>query len=310
MIKPPALHPGANIGIVAPASDIKPASLEAGTLALKKLGYNPVFRDDIFDRDLYFAGSAERRAAELKRMADADDIDAVFCARGGYGANYLLPRVDVFKWRRRPRILLGYSDLTSLLTWFVDNDLVAFHGPMVAKDFAQEGGVDVASLRAALTGEDHWSLDSYGHQGFRGSADGIAEGILYGGCLSILVSSLGTPYEIKTEGKLLFLEDINAKPYQIDRMLMQLKLSGKLERITGLVFGEMVNCFQSPDQPYTLEEVVLRVVGDLGVPIAFGLRSGHATHGNITLPFGVRAQLTVSGAAARLDILESAVADH
>jgi muramoyltetrapeptide carboxypeptidase len=137
--------------------------------------------------------------------------------------------------------------------------------------------------------------------------DGAAEGILYGGCLSILVASLGTPYEIKTDGTILFLEDLAAKPYQVDRMLMQLKLSGKLDGVRGIVFGEMMDCVQNANQGYALQEVVMRIVGELGVPVAYGLRSGHVTAGNITLPFGVRAGLTVRGGVVELKILEAAV---
>ena len=134
---------------------------------------------------------------------------------------------------------------------------------------------------------------------------GQAEGILYGGCLSILVASLGTPNEIRTDGTILFLEDVAAKPFQIDRMLMQLKLAGKLNELRGIVFGEMLDCRQSADQDYTLEEVVLRVVGDLKIPVAFGLRSGHVSRANVTLPIGVRARLDV-GNEVKLRILESA----
>src|SRR6202035_1422467 len=123
--------------------------------------------------------------------------------------------------------------------------------------------------------------------GARGLVEGAAEGVLYGGCLSILAASLGTPYEIHTDGTILFLEDVAAKPYQIDRMLMQLKLAGKFNDVRGIVFGEMRDCFQTASQGYSLEQIVLRVVGELGVPVAFGVRSGHVTTGNITLPIGV-----------------------
>jgi muramoyltetrapeptide carboxypeptidase len=143
--------------------------------------------------------------------------------------------------------------------------------------------------------------------GASGLIEGAAEGILYGGCLSILVASLGTPYEIKTDGTILFLEDLAAKPYQVDRMLMQLKLAGKLDGVRGIIFGEMIDCVQNAKQGYTLQEVVLRIVGGLGVPVAYGLRSGHVTAGNITLPFGVRAGLTVGGGVVGLKILEAAV---
>jgi len=137
--------------------------------------------------------------------------------------------------------------------------------------------------------------------------DGTTEGVLYGGCLSILVASLGTPYEIKTAGTILFLEDVAAKPYQIDRMLMQLKLAGKLDGVRGIVFGEMRDCVQTANQGYTLEEVVLRIVEDLGVPVAYGVPSGHVTAGNITLPIGVQAALTACGGKVSLKILEAAV---
>jgi len=123
----------------------------------------------------------------------------------------------------------------------------------------------------------------------------------------MLVASLGTQHEIRTAGTILFLEDVATKPYQIDRMLMQLKLAGMLKDVRGIVFGEMLDCRQSPDQDYTLEEVVLRVVGDLRIPVAFGLRSGHVSRANITLPIGVKARLEV-GAEVRLTILEAATA--
>jgi muramoyltetrapeptide carboxypeptidase len=121
------------------------------------------------------------------------------------------------------------------------------------------------------------------------------------------VASLGTPYEVRTEGTILFLEDLAEKPYRIDRMLMQLKLAGKFEGVRGIVFGEMRDCVQNANQEYTLQEVVLRIVGDLGVPVAYGVRSGHVSAGNITLPMGVRAGLTVRNEQVSLKILEAAV---
>src|SRR6202041_3866432 len=164
-----------------------------------------------------------------------------------------------------------YSDLTTLLTFFSDvGGFVTFHGPMVAKDWAHGDGVHLASWQAALAANMSWELDADTASGVTGLVDGAAEGIFYGGCLSILVASLGTPYEIRTEGTILFLEDVAAKPYQIDRMLMQLKLAGKLDGVRGIVFGEMRDCFQTGNQGYTLEQIVLRIVDELRVPVAFG----------------------------------------
>ncbi|MFZ3212846.1 MAG: LD-carboxypeptidase [Terriglobales bacterium] len=300
---PPALHPGDTVGIIAPASGFNRERFLAGCERLRQMGYRPFYLDPIFDRDLYFAGSAERRARELEEMFERDEVRAVLCARGGYGCNYLLERVNIATIAAHPKIFVGCSDVTTLLTWFLDSaGLVSFHGPMVEKAFATPDGVDVASWSAATTSAEPWQITGDMEPLVRGAA----EGILYGGCLSLLVESLGTPYEIKTGGTILFLEDVNAKPYQVDRMLMHLKLAGKLEGVRGLVFGEMLDCRQSADQPYTLQEAIMRVVGDLGVPVAFGLRSGHVTRANITLPLGVRAKLTVED-TPRLEILEAAV---
>jgi muramoyltetrapeptide carboxypeptidase len=308
-IKPPALRPGDAIGIIAPASNIKRELLDAGCEALRRLGYVPLYLDSILEKDLYFAGSTERRARELDEMFTRDDVRAIVCARGGYGTNYLLDSLNLEKIKAHPKIFVGYSDITSLLTFVLDSaGLVTFHGPMVAKDFAQSDGVDLPSWEAALTGASEWAFDLGLESGVKPLLAGSAEGILYGGCLSMLVASLGTPYEIHTGGTILFIEDAGEKPYQIDRMLMQLKLAGKLIGVRGIVFGEMLDCLQSKDkdQGYTLEEVVLRVVGDLGVPVAYGLRSGHVSRGNITLPLGVRAALDVGRREVSLKILECA----
>ena len=305
-VKPPALRPGDTVGIIAPASNIKRADLEVGCAALRRAGYNPFCLDSIFDQDLYFAGSLDRRLRELDDMLSRDDVRAIVCARGGYGANYLLPRIDIDKFRAHPKIFVGYSDITALLTYIVDSSgLVVFHGPMAAKDWAHGDGVDLESWQAALSGAASWNVPL--NPEVKALAEGEAEGVLYGGCLSILVASLGTPYEIKTDGTILFLEDLAAKPYQIDRMLMQLKLAGKFQGVRGLIFGEMPDCRQTANQGYTLEEVILRIVGELRIPVAFGIRSGHVSSGNITLPFGVRAQLRVEQAKVFLKILESAV---
>jgi muramoyltetrapeptide carboxypeptidase len=304
-IKPRALRPGDKVGIIAPASNVNREMLDAGCDGLRRAGYEPFYFESILERDIYFAGSVERRARELEDMFERDDVRAIVCARGGYGSNYLLPALDFKKIASHPKIFVGYSDLTSLLTTFADAaNSVVFHGPMVAKDFAHaDYGIDLLSWQNALGGETEWEIGQ--GSGAKPLVAGAAQGTLYGGCLSILVSALGTPYDIQTAGTILFIEDVAAKPFQIDRMLMQLKLAGKLDDVRGIIFGEMLDCLQSSNQDYTLEEVVLRVVGDLGVPVAFGLRSGHVSRANITLPIGVKARLEV-GSGVNLKILESA----
>lgn len=305
-IKPPALRHGDMIGIVAPASNIQREALAVGCERLQSLGYKPFYFDSIFEKDLYFAGSIERRARELEEMFVREEVRAIMCARGGYGANYLPGVLDRLKIERHPKIFCGYSDITTLLTYFTGTlGFVTFHAPMAAKDFAREDGVELASWEAALTGALQWELGLGLDAGAKPLIAGSAEGMLYGGCLSMLVASLGTPCEIQTADTILFIEDIATKPYQIDRMLMQLKLAGKLAEVRGLIFGEMLDCGQHSEQGYTLEQVILRIVGDLGIPIAYGLRSGHVSRQNITLPIGVRAALKVDSEVS-LKILESA----
>jgi muramoyltetrapeptide carboxypeptidase len=310
-LKPPPLRSGDTIAIVAAASNIRREALERGAQRLSDLGYRPVYDPGILDQDLYFAGSAQRRVQELHRAFADPEVRAIICARGGYGSNYLLPLLDLDLIRRNPKIFVGYSDLTCLLTYLHDaTGLVTFHGPMAIQDFGSEDGIHLPSWKSAVSGGSEWQLDSedQGLQNFVALVPGRAQGELYGGCLSILVASLGTPYEIETRDKILFLEDVNAKPYQIDRMLMQLKFSGKFNGVRGIVFGEMLECIQNANQGYTLQEIIRRIVGNLGIPVAYGLPSGHVTRENVTLPFGVQTQLVVRDRAVRLEILEPATA--
>jgi muramoyltetrapeptide carboxypeptidase len=159
-LKPPALQPGDTVGIVAPASNFPREALDAGCSQLRELGYKPFYFDSILDQDLYFAGSVERRARELEEMFVRDEVRAILCARGGYGANYLLGVLDLMKIERHPKIFCGYSDITTLLTYFSDAaGFVTFHGPMLTTDFARKDGVDLASWQAALGGSLEWVVE-------------------------------------------------------------------------------------------------------------------------------------------------------
>ncbi|HWR37148.1 MAG TPA: LD-carboxypeptidase [Clostridia bacterium] len=298
-IKPPSLRVGDTIGIIAPASSIDAEALKRGCARLLTLGYKPLFFDSIFDSDLYFAGSVRQRVNDLHEMFRRDDIRAVLCARGGYGCNYLLPYLDLELIRSHPKPFIGYSDVTTLLTWFVDNGLGAFHGPMATKDFAHTDGVDLVSWRSVLSG-DSYTAEFNGDIQVKPLVPGRAQGTLYGGCLSMLTASLGTPYEIRTRGTIVFIEDIAAKPYQVDRMLMQLKTAGKFAGVRGIIFGEMLECEQPGASDYDVSQIVMRIVRDLGIPVAYGLPSGHVTRANITLPLGVRASLVVTDSSVRL----------
>jgi len=303
IIRPAGLRPGDKIALVAPASSFSREAFLAGCDRLRQMGFEPVYSQNIFDRDIYFAGTVERRAHEFQEFWRRDDIAALICVRGGYGSNYLVEKLDYGMIAAQPKILLGSSDITSLLTAIHDRTgLIGFHGPMVAKDIAG-GTFDEASWRSALQGASNWTVPSSGIEVLR---TGKAAGRLYGGCLSIMVASLGTPFEIQTEDTILFIEDIAEKPFRIDRMLMQLQLAGKLDSVRGFAFGEMLDCAPPKGETYTLQQVILRVLAPYNVPIVYGLKSGHVTSGNITLPIGVQAELEAEGAEVQLRIMEAA----
>ncbi|MGC2745003.1 MAG: LD-carboxypeptidase [Candidatus Angelobacter sp.] len=301
IIRPAALRPGDKIALVAPASSFNREAFLAGCDRLRQMGFEPVYSQDIFERDIYFAGSAERRAREFQEFWRRDDIAALICVRGGYGSNYLLEKLDYGMIAAHPKILLGSSDITSLLTAIHDRTgLIGFHGPMVAKDIA-DGTFDEASWENALQGASNWTVPSSGVEVLH---PGKAAGRLYGGCLSMLVASLGTPFEIHTDDTILFIEDIGEKPFRIDRMLTQLRLTGKLDKVRGFVFGEMLDCAPPKGETYTLQQVIMRALAPYNVPVVYGLKSGHVTSGNITLPIGVQAELEMEGANVSLRILE------
>lgn len=309
LLKPPAVPTGSRVAVIAPASSANPERIEQGIAALRTRGFNPVPGQHALGKHPpYFSGTAAERLADLHAAFADPEVRAIFTTRGGYGSNYLLDGLDLDLIRANPKPLISYSDLTAVQTWLLDKiGLPAFHGPLVAGDFSRDNGVHDASLQAALTG----SLVEVGPaEGLRilkpGKNSKRASGTLYGGCLTLLTASLGTPFAPQTEGKLLFLEDVAAKPYQIDRMLRQLILAGKLEGVTGIIFGEMLDCASPNTAPDFLDQVILRVLDWFEGPIATGLRSGHVSGPNVTLPFGTRAEFTLEP-EPQLRCLESAV---
>jgi muramoyltetrapeptide carboxypeptidase len=305
LLKPRAVTDPGGVSVIAPASFARPDRVESGFTALRKLGFAPRLGESSHLRGpLFFAGTPGQRLADLHAAFADPKTGLAMCLRGGYGSNYLLSGVDLDLLRRNPKPFFAYSDLTGLQLLLLDRvGLPAFHGPMLAADFSSDQGVHLESFHAALAGEPY-SVGS--EEGLRTLKFGEARGTLYGGCLSILVSLLGTPWEPATEGKLLFLEDTGAKPYQIDRMLWQLRVAGKFEGARGVVIGEMLDCSSPGAAPQLLEEVIMNAFADFPGPIAMGLRSGHVSRRNVTLTFGVEAELH-AGATAELRIIEPAV---
>lgn len=299
------IGPGACVSVVSPASFAISERVELGVERLHSLGYVPRLGTNTQARGpLFFAGTSEERVADLHAAFASPDTSFVAAVRGGYGSNYLLESVDLALIANHPKPFFAYSDMTGLQLRLLDQlGLPAFHGPMVAADFYLEDGVHLNSFHAALAGRPY-ALGSA--EGMRTLKHGSARGTLYGGCLSILVSLIGTPWEPATENKLLFIEDVGAKPYQVDRMLWQLRNAGKLNGVRGIVFGEMLDC-TSPGAPESLlEDAILSALDGIDVPIAFGLRSGHVSRQNVTLIFGIEAELR-AGDDAELTLLKPAV---
>ncbi len=305
LLKPPAVPADASVSVVSPASTPQKERVDRGMQALRELGYAPQAAEHILARGpLYFAGTPEMRLNDLHHAFADDEVHAIFSTRGGYGSNYMLDGLDLDLIAESPKPLVGYSDLTAPQLWLLDRiQLPAFHGPMLSADLSRPGGVHLSSLDAAFSGKPYTVGPP---EGLRTLHPGRAKGTLYGGCLSILLALLGTPYEPQTEDKLLFLEDTGVKPYQADRMLWQLMQAGKLDGVRGIVFGEMLDCTSPGAPPELLEQVILRVLEDFRGPIAIGLRSGHVSHANVTLTLGVEAELRAAE-EAHLHMLEPAV---
>ncbi|HEY8231455.1 MAG: LD-carboxypeptidase [Vicinamibacterales bacterium] len=307
--KPRALRPGDLIGVAAPAGPVDEEGLRRGAAELERLGFAVRLGDGVLDRRGFTAGSVDTRIDQLHDLFADPEVAAVACARGGAGVLQLLPHLDRELLRANPKLLLGYSDVTLLHLELERLGIASLHGPMVARELGKgDDAYDRASLWHGLTGEGA----PYASQpdDLVALATGKGEGLLRGGCLSLLAAAAGTPWALRStdEPTLLFVEDVDEKPYRVDRMLRQLRASAALQGVTGVVFGDMKGCTPGFHDDYRLEDVLLEALSGLGVPVALGLSSGHTTHPNITLPLGVRARLECWGDEARFEVLEAPVA--
>ena len=297
--RPRAIRPGARIALAAPAGPLDPKALDSGRTALTRLGFEVVMREDILDRDGYLAGSDARRADELMQYIRDPEVDAIVCARGGYGCHRLIDRLDAKAFRDASKPLVGYSDITTLLLWQRKQaGLLGIHGPMCEKPGTLDGEAGSALVRA---------LQGTGpHPRFTGKTivNGWGEGRLVGGSLSVCVASLGTPWELDTRDEIVVIEDVTELPYRIDRMLQQLRAAGKFERAVGVVLGHFTDCDDARYPEWTLDRLVEDVFGGLGIPVVAELPFGHGAE-NRPWPFAGRAAL--DGARGELEILESAV---
>ena len=291
MLKPRALRPGDRVALVSPASPFPRNEFDRGVEELRRLGYEPVWNESVFARDALTSGSPATRAAAFLEAWCDPSIAALMAVRGGYGSVHLLPLLGADDLRRSPKAFIAYSDNTSLLAWLTCQcGTTALHGPMLERRLAHgETGYDRTSLLKLMQGEgEGLELEPVGLSVVR---KGDASGPLFGGTITQLVGSLGTPFAFDPpQGSVLFLEDVNERPYRIDRMLTQLTQSGILGRATALVFGEMRGCEDDRGGP-SVHDVIQAVAAEFGGPVLAGFPSGHTTGPCWTLPLGVAVRL-------------------
>lgn len=287
---PPPAGPGDRVGVAALSGRIDPARLERGVVALRGLGFEPVLADNLGSRHGFFAGTDAERLAGFHRLVADPGLTAIFFARGGHGLLRILPALDWDLLRRHPRAYVGYSDLTPFLLGVVERlGLAAFHGPLIAGDFARGlSAEEEDSLLGALAGR--YPVEQPFSSTLRAGGNGGASGPLLGGCLSLLAATLGTPYFPDLEGSLLFWEDVNEPPYKVDRMLTHLGLSGNLAGIEGMIVGHLGGAEEPGWAPAAWPDLVASNLSGYSWPLAWGLESGHFAL-NRTLPLGLPARL-------------------
>jgi muramoyltetrapeptide carboxypeptidase len=306
MLKPRALKPGDRIAVVAPASGFERDEFDAGIRELRELGFVPTYDDTVFARDSYVAGRPEARAAALRSAWRDPSIAGIIGVRGGYGSVQVLPLLDIAEIRKTPKVFVGYSDLTALLTFLTGRcGVVAFHGPMLEGRLAKgEEGYDRRSFERALCRlEPLGELTAPALESFR---PGEATGPLLGGTLTQLLASLGTPYAFDPPvGHVLFLDEVGERPYRLDRMVTQLRQTGLLGRASAVVVGELPGCDEPGGQP-TARATIATVLADFPGPVVVGFPSGHTVGPSVTLPLGVSTRVVADG-TPRLVIEEAAV---
>jgi muramoyltetrapeptide carboxypeptidase len=304
--KPRALANGGQFMPFAPASPAEPLRIAAGIAELVRVGFRVANRA-VFANDGYFAGVIGNRRNDFAAALERPDINALVGVRGGYGSNYLLDDLKI-NAPENPKVILGFSDLTSLHIFMWQRyRWITFHGPMLAAGLDAganvASGYDQKSLQAALQETDGgWTIGLDGEE----LTPGEAQGRVLGGCLTLVETTIGTPWELETDGAILVLEDRGMKPWQVDRALMHLLQAGKLEGVRGILLGDFPECESPVPGSPTVRDVCRRILSPLSVPVIFGAPVGHTVRPALTLPLGVNARLSAKGEGV-LEILEPAV---
>ncbi len=292
-ILPPRLKKGDTIGLIAPGSFINEDELQESVNNLENLGYKVKYSEKILSRYGYLGGADKIRAEEINNMFSDNSVDGIVCARGGYGCARILDMIDYNLIRKNPKVLTGYSDITALLyAIYSQTGLVCFHGPVGISTFNEFSTNYFTRALSGASSETELVSSAEDQKDIYTIKSGRAEGILAGGNLSIVVSLMGTKYDIDPTGKILFLEEIGEEPYRIDRMLTQLILSGNLKNAAGIALGRFRKCDPKEEDKssFSLKEVLYDRLYELGIPVIYGLSFGHVTD-KFTLPVGTKARL-------------------
>ncbi len=288
---------GDTIAVVAPAGRIDSDLLQSGVTRLESLGLKVILGQHVDKSHRYFAGNDRERAEDFQSAFLAPEVDAIFCARGGVGAARIIPYLDKKALAQSNKIFVGSSDITTLLVYLMQSfSWLTFHGPMVATHFGQEISPPLEAHLFRLLGGESLEMKFEDTEILK---PGVAEGILTGGCLTLLCTTIGTPYEFDADGRILFIEDVNEAPFRIDRMLSYLKSLGKFKGVRGVIFGQMPQC-----HPEALPEIILDIFDDPSIPILFSFPSGHGD-ATATLPFGANIRLDAESGLVKM--LEPAV---
>lgn len=314
LIKFRPVKPGSRIALVAPASPFDRAEFDAGVAELRRLGLEPVWDEAVFERVMMRAGSPSSRAVSLLRAIDELDADAVMSVRGGYGSIEVLPLLDPERIRRARTAFIGYSDVTSLHSFLGHSvGLASVHGPMIEGRLAKgPAGYDPETFLKSLTTEPLGELAPAGLETISTGGSTTASGPLVGGTLTQLLASLGTPFEFSPPPRqVLFLDEVNERPYRLHRMLTQLAQAGRLSRAAAIIFGQLPGCDEPGGAVNAIDAIRDALVTNAGFadgPILVGFPSGHSTSPLISLPLGVRATVVAHRSAPKLILEEAAAA--
>lgn len=289
MIYPEPLKVGDKVGLVAPAGLVEKENIVKAAKALKKLGLRPVIGNNCIKRYGYFAGKDDLRAADINNMFGDKSIRGIFALRGGYGSQRLIDKLDWDTIGSNPKVFTGYSDITALHIAINQKcNFVTFHAPLAAVELCK-GDIDRFTLNSFkknifLKNKESFIKNPKGTP-IKTLVNGSFEGIITGGNLTLIISSLGTDYEIQTEGKVLFIEEIGEPPYKIDRMLIQLRNSGKLSNVAGIILGHFTDCQKGKKESLSLIEVFKDILVPVGKPCIYNVACGHQMP-TLTLPMG------------------------